>query len=458
MDTIDPAFVAALREIVGDRHVLTDDDLTERYRTDWTRRFVAPSATVVRPSAPDEVSAIIGACRGAGVAVAPQGGNTGLVGGSVPLDGEIVLSTERITGVSDVGHDRLVAGAGTTLAEVQMTAARNGRSYGVDIASRASATIGGTVATNAGGLKVIRNGGTRRQVLGVEVVTGTGDRLSSIGGPVRDNTGYHLPSLITGSEGTLGVITAVEVRLLSEPTNSTVALVRFDDVSHAAVAAESTKGLLPTVAAVELFLSTGLDLVTSTFDLPAPFATTAGAYLLLENTSDDDPTPDLATAVDAMAGVQDAAVADSPSDRARLWKYRELHTDAIATLGVTHKLDVALPPGALAQFLQDVPRVIAEVDPRATTWLFGHAGEGSIHVNVSGLGPEGDQVDGAVLALVAELRGSISAEHGIGRAKLPWLHLARDDATIRALQAVKSALDPDGILNPAVLLPQPRRS
>ena len=154
MSPLDPAVLAELRDVVGPRHVLTDDDLTERYRTDWTRRFSSPSATVVRPADVDQVRAVVGICRGAGIAVVAQGGNTGLVGGSVPLGGEVVLTTERIVGVTDVNSDRgaLTAAAGTTLESVQVAAAGAGWTYGVDIASRASATIGGTVATNAGGL------------------------------------------------------------------------------------------------------------------------------------------------------------------------------------------------------------------------------------------------------------------------------------------------------------------
>jgi FAD/FMN-containing dehydrogenase len=454
----DPILGRALRDVVGAEHVLDDPDVTERYRCDWTNRYRAPEAVVVRPGTTAEVAAVVDLCRGRSVAIVPQGGNTGLVGGSVPLAGELVLSTERLAGVESVTDHAgdLTAGAGTALADVQRVAREHGWDYGVDIASRDSATIGGTIATNAGGTRVVRHGDTRRQVVGVEVVTGAGEIVSWLGGTLRDNTGYHLPSLITGSEGTLGVVTRARVRLVPRLRNRTTALLRFARERDAVECAESMRGVLPTIESSELFFAAGLELVCSTFGFPSPFPETAGGYVLAEVADNADPTSGLAEVVGGLRGVGDVAVADDAPGRARLWRYRELHTEAIATVGVAHKLDVALPPGALAPFVEAVPAVVAAIAPDARTWIFGHGGESSVHVNVTGLPADDDTVDGAVLRLVAELHGSISAEHGIGRSKLHWIDLAHPPADLALLARVKAAFDPAGIMNPAVLLPPSR--
>lgn len=455
VNTVEHGLLRGLVAILGRRNVLVDDELTARYRSDWTGRFHSAHGVVVRPADAAEVSQVVELCRREAVAIVPQGGNTGLVGGGVAMRGEIVLSTERMTGAEEAftREDSLVVAAGTTLGELQRRAGELGRTYAVDIASRDSATVGGTVATNAGGLHVVRYGPTRRQVTGVELVTGAGEVISSIGGPRRDNTGYDLASIVTGSEGTLGVITRVQVRLVPAPARRVVALMRFASVSGAMTAAEAVPTLLDTVEAVEVFLSGGLRLVCSAFGLSAPFEAVDAAYLLVEVASDDDPVSRLGEVVGSLVGVEDVAVAQSAVERARLWRYRELHTDAIATLGVAHKLDVAVPPGSLAAFAEQAPEVVQRVSPDATSWLFGHGGESCLHMSVTGADPQDSALDDALLNLVADLDGSISAEHGIGRARLPWIHLAHDEATLRAFAGVKAAFDPDGLMNPGVLLP-----
>lgn len=451
----DDGLLRALRDVVGSGHVLDDPDVTARYLTDWTGRFRAPPSPVVRPGTAGEVAAIVALCVERGTAIVPQGGNTGLVAGSVPLSGELVLSTERFTGVEEVtGHaGALTAGAGTTLAEVQRVAREHGWDYGVDLASRDSATLGGTIATNAGGTRVVRHGDTRHQVTGVEMVMGTGEIVSNLGGTLRDNTGYHLPSLVAGSEGTLGVVTRARVRLVPQFPHRTTALLRFPERSESVLAAEAMRGSLPSVESVELFFGDGMELVCSTFDLTPPFHDTSGGYVLVETAGTSDTTVELADVVGSMSTVADVAVAEDDAGSVRLWRFRELHTEAIAGVGVAHKLDVALPPGALAEFVARVPGVVASTAPGARTWLFGHGGESAVHVNVTGVADDDDAVDDAVLRLVAELHGSISAEHGIGRAKVRWMDLAHSVTDLRLLTRVKAAFDPAGIMNPAVLLP-----
>jgi FAD/FMN-containing dehydrogenase len=447
--------VAELIAVVGRQHVLVDPDLVAGYCTDWTGRFVGRTPAVVRPGSTDEVAGVMSACRRHGAALSLQGGNTGLAGGAVPLRGEVVCSLRRLTTLSAVDgvSGQLTAGAGVPIAAVQAAAAAAGWSYGVDFASRDSATVGGSVATNAGGLRVLRYGDTRAQLLGVEAVLGTGDVVSHLGGLTKDNTGYHLPSLLCGSEGTLGVVTAVRLRLVSQERERVVALLAFDDVVSAVVAVGSLRAGLAALSAAELFFDEGLALVCRVTGLAAPFASHHRVYVLVEAAGSLDPSPALAAAVDALRGVADAAVATDAGRAGQLWRYREAHTEAIATVGTPHKLDVTVPAGSMVDFVATVPAIVQAVCPGAQTWLFGHAGDGNLHVNVTGAAPADDRIDEAVLSLAARMGGSISAEHGIGAAKARWLSLNRSPAEISAFRAIKGALDPDGLLNPSVLFP-----
>ena len=277
--------------------------------------------------------------------------------------------------------------------------------------------------------------------------------LSHLGGLTKDNTGYDLAGLVCGSEGTLGVVTRARLALVPRPAHRVVALCAFGAVAGAVEAASGWRRSLPGLDAAELFLRSGLDLVCEATATAPPFPEPHEAYVLLEASGRSDPTDELADAVDGTPGVQDVAVATDGPSRARLWAYREDHPLAISSLGPPHKLDVTLPAAELAHFLGRVPEVVAAVDPAARTWLFGHVGDGNVHVNVTGVAPDDDRIDDAVLELVAALGGSISAEHGIGAAKRSWLHLNRSPAEIAAFRALKAALDPKGILNPGVLLP-----
>ncbi|MGO9028256.1 MAG: FAD-binding oxidoreductase [Acidimicrobiales bacterium] len=446
--------VDRLREVVG-QQVIVDPEVIASYTTDWTGRFEGRSVAVVRPASTEEVASVVLACRELGVALVPQGGNTGLVGGGVPLHDEVVLSLRRLDALEPVDTlaGQVTAGAGVGLGTVRLAAGAAGWAYGVDLGSRDSATVGGTVATNAGGTHVLRYGDTRAQLLGLEAVLGTGSVVSHLGGLVKDNTGYHLPGLVCGSEGTLAVVTAARLRLVPAMPCRTVAVLAFATVSYALDASALLRRSLPTLEACELFLAPGLELVCTVTGMRAPFSEPHPVYLLVEAADHADPTEALAAATSSVDGVIEVVVATEPSPRAELWRYREAHTEAINTLGPPHKLDVTLPLGSLAELIDRVPDTARAIVPSARTWLFGHAGDGNVHVNVSGLAPDDDRVDDAVFRLVAELGGSISAEHGIGTAKRRWLHLSRTAAEIAAFRAIKQALDPDGVLNPNVLLP-----
>jgi len=448
--------LTALADIVGPRHVLTEAGVTAGYTVDWTGRFRGATRAVVRPGTTAEVAGVLDRCRRAGAAVVPQGGNTGLVGGSVPLHGEVVLSLRRLgeVGAVDTLAGQLTAGAGATLAAVQAQATAAGLAFGVDLGARDSATVGGMVATNAGGLRVLRYGAMRAQVLGVEAVLADGSVVEHLGGLVKDNTGYDLAGLLCGSEGTLGVVTAVRVRLVPAFARRVAALLAFPGAVEALEAVAVLRGALPSLEAAELFFGDGVALVGDTLGVPAPFAVAHDAYVLVECADHADPTPALAAAVDALAAPPaDVAVADDAPRRRDLWRHREGHTEALNLVGPPVKLDVTLPAQGLAAFVPAVRVAVAAVAPGARTFLFGHAADGNLHVNVVGVEPDDRAVEDAVLRLVASMGGSISAEHGVGTAKRPWLHLNRSEAELAAFRAIKRALDPDGILNPNVLLP-----
>ncbi len=442
------ALLAELTAIAGAEHVLTDPDVTAGYATDWTRRFHGVALCVVRPGDADQVAGVLLACARHGAPVVPQGGNTGLAGGGVPgAAGAVVLSARRLRRLDPVDTlaAQVTAGAGVTIAELRAHAAKAGLEYGVDLASRDSATVGGTIATNAGGIATIRYGPTRAQLLGLEAVLADGTVVSRLGGIQADNTGYDLTGLLAGSEGTLGVITAARLRLRpAEPPTLTV-LAGLPGIEAAAAMTARISSLLPGVRAAEYFEAAGLALVRAHTGLPAPLGRDYPAYLLVDAAA----TGDDAERLMALPELADAAVAMDAQARERLWAYRERHTESISAAGIPHKLDVALPPARLAAFRAELDDVIAKADARAI--VFGHIGVGNLHVNVLGPGPEDDSADDAVLRLAAEQGGTISAEHGIGRAKAAMLYLSRSAGEIAAMRAIKRALDPTGLLNPGVL-------
>ena len=452
--TVGPQAIDAIADVVGWGHVITDPAMTAGNCVDWTGRFVGQTPAVVRPGSTGEVAAVLEVCNRHRIAVVPQGGNTGLVGGGVPLAGEIVLSLGRLNhlGVVDAVQPAVTVGAGVTLAALHSHAAASGLTYGVDLAARDSATIGGTIATNAGGLRVIRWGGTRAQLLGIEAVLADGRVVSHLEGLVKDNTGYDLAGLLCGSEGTLAVVTAARLRLVPRHAHRTAALVGFADLGTAVQSALQWATAIDGIEAVEFVTGEGVDLVCDAQTIPLPLPTRWAAYILVEAAADTDPTDAMAAVITATTGVGDVAVGRTAGERSRLWTYREGHTDAINRVGLPHKLDVTLPHAALAGFINDVPTAVEGVAPNARTWLFGHVGDGNVHVNVTGVDPDDNSVDDAVLRLVAARQGSISAEHGIGTAKKQWLSLNRSPAELSVFAAIKSALDPEGILNPNVLL------
>lgn len=458
--TTDP-LVDELRSVVGPEHVLVDADIRAGFEVDWTRRFRGEARAVVRPADPDEVAAAVRVCAARAVPVVAQGGNTGLVGGGVPRGGEVVLSTRRLDWVETVpdADGELVAGAGATLEAVRTVARSTGWDVGVDLASRASATIGGMVATNAGGAHALRYGPMEHQVIGVEAVLADGSTIGRVPALRKDNTGYHWGAILCGSEGTLAIVTRVHLGLVPGLPDRVVALCGVDDLAAAGRIGSTLRRRLDSLLSLEVVFADGVELVRAHTGLPAPTPTPWPAYVVAEcggRAGEAEHLIDaLATALAECPDVRATAVGADPPSASRLRAYRELHTEAISAAGIPHKLDVALPLHRLVEFEAAVRRRVRELAPHARVFVFGHVGDGNLHVNVLGPARDDVAVDDAVLELAASMGGSISAEHGIGVAKRSALGLTRGQADIDAMRALKHALDPAGILNPGALFPPP---
>jgi FAD/FMN-containing dehydrogenase len=428
---------SALGRVVGDDHLLTDPSVTSAFGMDWTGRWSSVPLAVVRPASTAEVADVVKACGELGAPVIAQGGNTGLVGGSIPGGpGQVVVSTRRLTshGPIDVSGRQVTVEAGTTVAEVHDLVAPSGLMYGIDLASRDSATIGGTVATNAGGVRVVRFGETRHNVVGIEAVLADGSVIDRLEGLPKDSAGYDLPGLIVGSEGTLGVVTSVRLRLHDLlPDDRVTTLVGVPTLADAVEVVSTASPEAPLLAA-EYFDDTGMRLVCETASLPHPLLDRWPFYVLLETTAEPRLRADVDAAVDR-----------------RLWAYRERQPEAAASLHHLHSLDVALPLSALDSFASHLPDLVSP----HRVYTFGHLAEGNLHVQISGPAADDESVDAVVLEVVAGLGGSISSEHGIGRAKARYLHLCRSDVERTAMRSIKDALDPTHLLNPGVLLSTP---
>src|SRR4051794_12368544 len=448
------SLVEALSDAIGRAHVLVDPEVTTSYCVDWTGRWRGSCACVARPGSADEVAAVLAVCRSSGVAVVPQGGNTGLVGGGVPRRGEVVLSLVRLgfLGPVDPATLQVSCGAGVTLAALADHARAAGLDVGLDLGARDSATIGGIVATNAGGARALRYGTARARGAGMEAGLAGGGLFSRMGGVLEGNAGYDLPPLLIGRGRTLGIITQVRWRLVPRLPARVAALVGVESVASAAALLGVLRTRVPSLEAAEFFLDDGLSLVLEYLRASPPIAPRAPVYVLVECASSSDPTDELAAGLE-LAGVEDAIVADDTASRERLWRLREAHTEAIGAAGVPHKIDVGVPLDRLGEFLDRVPTVVSAAAPGARVFLFGHLGDGNVHVNVLGPRPDDESVEEAVLRLVAACGGTISAEHGVGRAKARWLSFGRGPEEIAAMAAVKHALDPDGLLNPGAVLP-----
>ena len=465
-----PDLLTDLRDAVGGEHVLTDAADVAAYATDWRGAYGGTPLAVVRPASTAEVAAVARLAYAAGVAIVPQGGNTGMCGGAVPSgDGtQIVLSLGRMRSIRDVdaAGGTITVEAGVVLADVQAAATAVDRLFPLSLGSEGSCTIGGNIATNAGGTAVLRYGMMRNLVLGLEVVLPDGRVWDGLRSLRKDNTGYDLTQLFIGAEGTLGIVTcAVLVLHPATPARAT-AWVALPSVSAAAA-------LLPVLREYaaerlttwELVSRAALDLVVDQ-GLQDPLASDAEWFGLIELAGpsgapvDDDLERALGAAVGAGL-VLDAAVAGSPAQRAGLWAMRERVSEAQESLGPTIKHDVSVPITSLSSLVDRLAPALEHALPGVRPVIFGHVGDGNLHYNLSrpaDLSGDAFVTHTAALSAIVhdctvELGGSISAEHGLGSGKAAAAAAYKSDVEVDLMRAIKRAIDPDGLLNPGKVLP-----
>ncbi len=442
------SLIGALRGVVGAAHVLTDADVRATYETDWLRQWHGVTPAVVRPGSAEEVAAVLQACAVEGVAVVPQGGNTGLVGGSVPRAGEVVLSMQRFTslGPVDTLAMQVTVGAGVTIERLQQHARSVGLDFAVDWGARATATVGGAVNTNAGGSRVVRFGTMRAQVMGLQAVFADGSIVTQLDGLAKEAAGPHLPSVLVGSEGTLAVVTGARLRLVPWFRETAAALIACDSLMDA-VSLLPRLRQLPNLDAVELLMPEAMAIACTFLAVKPPIdPASAGAFVMVDCAAHHDPTDDLA---DLLAHEQ--GVLAVGAQREVLYRIRDHVTIAIGARGVPLKLDVAVPVQHLDRLLR---RARMALPNGCELVVFGHLAEGNLHVNVLGAGDAAPGVRERILSAAIELGGTISAEHGIGVAKADWLERLKGPAAYAALRAIKHALDPTGLLNPGALFPR----
>jgi len=441
----------ALETVVGPGHVVTDPDILAGRAVDYTGRYRGRAGALVRPGSAEEVAAVLRVCRDAGAHVTVQGGRTSLVAGTVPEHDDVLLSTERLRALGDVDtlERRVQAGAGATLAAVQHAGAAAGLVFGVDLAARDTATVGGMASTNAGGLRTVRYGNMGEQVLGLQVALPDGSLLRRHSLVRSDNTGYDLPALFVGAEGTLGVITALDLRLHPTPSHRVTAVCGFADL-EALVAAGRMFRDVDGIAALELIDGRAGALIRGHLGVAVPVD--GDWMLLVELAADHDQSDRLADLLDGVQLCGEPAVGVDVAARQRLWQVRESLAEVLGSYGPPLKFDVSLPLSAIAGFARDAVALLGTHAPDALPLLFGHVGEGNLHLNVLRCPVEREQaVYGPMMELIAGCGGNVSSEHGVGSRKRPYLGMSREPADIAAMRAVKAALDPTGYLNAAVL-------
>lgn len=450
-----------LADVINPSQIKTDAESLATWGKDWTNGFaVAPSA-IVFPESNQQVVDIVQYAVKAGLRLVPSGGRTGLSGGAVASQGEVVVSLDRMNKILEFNaEDRMVTcQAGVVTQVLQEFAQQQGLFYPVDFASAGSSQIGGNVATNAGGIKVIRYGLTRDWVAGLRVVTGAGALLNCNGGLVKNATGYDLRHLFVGSEGTLGLVTEVDVRLAPAPEPQTVMVVGVPQVLDLLSVLNSFSTQLQ-LSAFEFFSDLALDKVRAHRDLPPPLATREAYYALLEF---DEAQMDAATAAFehcmAQGWVVDGVVSQSQAQAAALWQLREGISESIAPY-TPYKNDLSVCIHDVPEFLADVDQFVASSYPDFEVCWYGHIGDGNLHLNI--LRPEnlsveefmakGHAMSPQIFELVQARGGSISAEHGVGLLKRDFLRYSRSAEEIELMRGLKQLFDPHQILNPGKLL------
>ncbi|MBU2116610.1 MAG: FAD-binding oxidoreductase [Alphaproteobacteria bacterium] len=462
-----PAFLDELKVALGAGGWTQDPEVVAPFLTEWRNRWTGRTPILLTPRSTEEVARIVTLCARDGVAVTPQGGGTGLVGGQIPF-GEVLLSMKKMRAVRDVTplDDAMTVEAGLTLLEAQQAATAAGRYFPLSLAAEGSATVGGVISTNAGGTQVLRYGMMRDLVLGLEAVMPNGEIFRGLKRLRKDNTGYDLKQLLIGAEGTLGVVTAATLKLfpiLRSRATAVVGLSSAADAVHLLARAKAETG--GGVEAFELMRRIGVELAVRNIPgVRAPLETVTPWLALIELASGEDGAAEaglqrlLESAFD-QGLIVDAAVATNEAQRAAFWKLREEQSAAQKPEGPGWKHDVSVPVSRIAEFIDAAEAAVLAFEPGARISAFGHVGDGNLHYDVMrpldadpvafmARQPEGSKV---VHDLVAAFDGSISAEHGLGRLKTDEARRYKSDVEQDAMRAIRAALDPHGILNPAVL-------
>ena len=456
--------VNTLNSLLKEGKVLTDSDSLQAYGCDWTRKFTPAPTAIVLPKTTEEIQAIVKAANELGFTLVPSGGRTGLSGGAVAAQQEVVVAFDNMNKILDFNEvDRTVrCQAGVITEQLQNFADENGLFYPVDFAATGSCQIGGNLATNAGGIKVIRWGMTRDWVAGMKVVTGKGDILELNKDLVKNNTGYDLRHLFVGAEGTLGFITEATMKLTRQPSNLTVLVLGLSDFRHIMDVLKTFGGKLD-LTAFEFFSHQAMSHVLSHSDLQAPFATETPFYALIEfecltESMLDDAMVLFETCVEN-EWVLDGVISQSETQAQNLWSLRERISESIAPK-TPYKNDISVMPSKVPEFLIKIDQVVSVEYPDFEIIWFGHIGDGNLHLNI--LKPDElpseefykrcEQVNTMVFEAVESFSGSVSAEHGVGLLKKDYLQYTRSETEIAYLKALKQVFDPKNVMNPGKVI------
>jgi len=453
-----------IKQACPDLEISIEPSILQSHGQDWTRFRTAAPAGVVFPESSEQVCRLVAEASREGIPLVPSGGRTGLSGGAVAANGEIVVSFDRMrnfTGFDETDRTVTVE-AGATTVSVQDFASQKGLYYPVSFASEGSSQIGGNIATNAGGIRVLRYGLTRDRVAGLKVVTGRGELIDLNRGLIKNACGYDLRHLFIGSEGTLGLIVEATLKLVDPPPPGKVLLLGVNSM-EALMKVFSTFRQALELSAFEFFTGRALHHVCNANSLPAPFETDCPLYVVIEFDFQDQQSEDSAMKqfeyCSGQGWVLDGVISQSENQAARLWRYREGISESISHFP-PYKNDLSVRISVVPEFLRRMESLMSEICPDFEVVWYGHIGDGNLHMNI--LKPaemdlqtfetRSHEISEKTYALTSEVGGSISAEHGIGLLKQPWIGVSRSQEELGYMRAIKAAFDPAGIFNPGKLL------
>jgi FAD/FMN-containing dehydrogenase len=461
------ALISAVRQILPETLIRTDAESLAFYGKDWLKDFTPNPSIVVLPETIEQVQAIVTLCNTHGTPIVPSGGRTGLSGGATATNGEVLLSLERMRKILEVNRtDRTIrCQAGVSLEQLQSAAAAEGLYFPVDFSSRGSAQIGGNIATNAGGIRVIKYGNFRESVLGLTVVTGRGEVLQLNGPLFKNNSGYDLRNLFIGSEGTLGIIVEAILRVTTPPNDVVRILCGLADTAAVLPLLTFCRDTFRDLSAFEFMERLPFQEVIQRRGLRDPLSQAYECYALIEcevtsASSKDDILNSFGQAYENNL-IQDVVVSESSAQAQELMNLRDLISEILSTHYTLHKNDISVPVSTIPEFLTTLHTTIRDTYPTFRVAVFGHVGDGNLHVNVLKPSDMSDadfwrachEADHTIFRTVQSFRGSISAEHGVGLLKRDFIQYTRTPEELASMRGIKAVFDPKGIMNPGKVLP-----